>query len=244
MPPALPHGALREVLPNVFFVTGTVRMKAPITLSFSRNMTVVREGERLVVINSVRLDDDGLRALDALGKVTDVIRLAGFHGMDDPFYKHRYGAKVWAVKGQRYTAGLKADASKTYFEADASMDADTKLPLEGASLYVFHTRPPEGLLLLQREGGLVVAGDALQNWQTSDAYFNTAAKLMLPVLGFIKPCNVGPGWLKQAKPSAAELRGVLDLTFEHVFPSHGAVVQGGAKARYRPAIERAASSVG
>lgn len=243
MPPALPHGTLREVFPNVFLVTGTVVMKAPLTLTFSRNMTVVREGERLVLINSVRLDDAGLRALDALGKVTDVIRLAGFHGMDDPFYKQRYGAKVWVVKGQRYTTGLNVDAPKTYFQADAEMDATTKLPLEGASLYVFATRPPEGLLVLQREGGIAIAGDALQNWQAPDAWFNLAAKLMMRVMGFIRAYNVGPGWLKQAKPSSAELRGVLDLPFDHVLPSHGAEVVGGAKAHFRPAIERAAASV-
>jgi hypothetical protein len=52
--------------------------------------------------------------LDALGKVTDVIRIAGFHGMDDPFYKERYGAKVWVVRGQRYVAGFDSKAPQTY----------------------------------------------------------------------------------------------------------------------------------
>src|SRR5579871_4123106 len=46
-PAALPHGALREVLPGLFFVTGTVPMPGPLPVRFSRNMTVVREGERL-----------------------------------------------------------------------------------------------------------------------------------------------------------------------------------------------------
>ena len=71
-PPALPHGAIREVLPGIHFVTGTVRMTTP-PIGFSRNMTIVREGERLVLVNCVRLDEAGLAALDALGKVTDDI---------------------------------------------------------------------------------------------------------------------------------------------------------------------------
>ena len=75
-PPAEPHGEIREVLPNVFFVTGTISMSRPMRMSFSRNMTIVREGERLMLINSVRLDEAGLAELDKLGKVTDVIRLA------------------------------------------------------------------------------------------------------------------------------------------------------------------------
>ena len=86
-------------------------MPGPIPIRFSRNMTVLRRGERLVLINSVRLDDAGLAALDKLGKVSDVVRLAANHGMDDPFYADRYKARVWAVKGQRYTAGFKTSRS-------------------------------------------------------------------------------------------------------------------------------------
>ncbi|MCA9706239.1 MAG: hypothetical protein KDK70_10360 [Myxococcales bacterium] len=158
-PPARPHGPITEVFPDVFFVTGGVRM-APL-LAFSRNMTIVREGERLVLVGSMRLDEAGLAALDELGTVTDVIRLAGFHGIDDPFYKDRYGAKVWVIEGMSYQRGF--DAAKTssapYFEADAQLRADSALPIEGAELYVFSTRPPEGLLRLPHAGGILVAGD-------------------------------------------------------------------------------------
>jgi len=118
-PPAAPHGSLREVLPDVFFVTGTMAMSVGIVpVRFSRNMTVIREGTRLVLVNSVRLDDAGLAALDALGKVTDVIRLAGFHGMDDPFYAERYGAKVWALAGQSYVSGFDPKALQNWAATD------------------------------------------------------------------------------------------------------------------------------
>jgi hypothetical protein len=100
-------------------------MPGPLPMRFSRNMTVVREGDRLVLINAVRLDDAGLAALDALGKVTDVIRLAGNHGLDDPFYADRYHAKVWVVKGQRYTSGFNTRSPRTYFTPDVEMDATT-----------------------------------------------------------------------------------------------------------------------
>ena len=144
-PPALPHGELREVLPNTFLVTGTVRLPGAMPVRFSRNMTVVRDGERLVLVNSVRLDEAGLAALDRLGKVTDVVRLAGFHGMDDPFYKDRYGAKVWALRGQRYTSGF-APGGEPYFAPDVEMDARTTLPLEGARLYVIDATHPRSAL--------------------------------------------------------------------------------------------------
>jgi hypothetical protein len=236
-PAALAHGELREVLPNVFFVTGTLRMPGPVPVTFSRNMTVVREGARLIIVNSVRLDEAGLRSLDALGKVTDVIRIAGYHGMDDPFYKERYGAKVWVVKGQRYVAGFNAAAPETYLTPDVEIDGACALPLANARIYRIESNAPEGLLLLEREGGVLISGDCLQNWQTTDAYFSLAGKLMMKAMGFIKPHNVGPAWMKQAKPPTADLLGILDLDFAHVLPAHGSAVISGAKANYRPRLE-------
>jgi hypothetical protein len=241
-PIALPHGEISEVFPDIFFVTGTIGLSGSLPVRFSRNMTVVREGDRLILINSVRLSEAGLKALEALGRVTDVIRLAGFHGADDAFYKERYGAKVWAIKGQRYTTGFDFRASETHLEPDVEIDASTSLPLTAASVYLFATQPPEALLVLARDGGILVAGDCLQNFAQTDRYFNWVGALMMRVFGFIKPHNVGPAWLKQCKPSAGELRGVLALDFEHVLPAHGGVVKSGAKAAFRPALERAAST--
>ena len=61
---------------------------------------------------------------------------------------------------------------------------------------------------------------------------------MMKMMGFIRPHNVGPGWLKQGKPPKEELRGILDLEFANVFTSHGAAVVGSARDHYRPAIVR------
>lgn len=236
-PVALPHGELRELFPDVFFVTGTMRMPGTMPVRFSRNMTVIREGERLVIVNSVRLSDEGLRRLDALGKVTDVIRLASFHGSDDPFYKERYGARVWTVKGQRYTNGFDARSPDTYLTADVEMDSTTPLPLAGATLIAIAATPPEGLLLIPRHGGILISGDCLQNWGAPDQYFNGFSKLIMRAMGFIRPHNIGPAWLKRTTPPVSQLRALLELPFEHVLPAHGAPAQGGARDRYRPRIE-------
>lgn len=239
LPAALPHGELRAILPDLYLVTGTLALPGLVPMRFSRNMTVVREGERLIVINSVRLDDAGLAELDKLGKVTDVVRLAGNHGMDDPFYKQRYGAKVWVVRGQRYTRGFNTDSPDTYFTPDVEMDAGGPLPLSGARLYVLDSKPSEALLVLQRDGGVVVAGDCLQHWHTPDRYFNLLGKFMARRFGFIKPHNVGPAWVKQGKPSRSRMLGILDLNFAVVLPAHGEPVLADATRLYRPAIEAA-----
>ncbi len=242
-PPALRHGDIREVLPDVFFVTGALMMPAALPVRVSRNMTIVREGERLVLINSVRLNDEGLAALDKLGKVTDIVRIAGNHGMDDPFYRDRYeGSRVWAVKGQRYTAGFEM-TDTTYFEPDDWMTSETKLPIEGARLHVIASGRPESLLLLPHKGGTLVAGDCLQHWATTDPYFNFVGRVSARVLGFIKPFAIGPAWLRQGKPPKEHLRAILDLDFANVMPAHGAAVIGGAKESYRPAIDRATTAL-
>jgi hypothetical protein len=232
----MPHGEIREVLPNVFFVTGTMGMPGPIPVRFSRNMTIVREGERLVIINSVRLGDTGLAELDKLGKVTDVLRLAAFHGMDDPFYKERYGARTWSLKGQKYVAGFDFNA-EPYHTSDVEMTDSTELPIAGAKLYAIASKPPEGLLFLERNGGVLVSGDCLQNWQAPDAYFSLLARPIMRMTGFIRPHNIGPAWLKQGQPPTLQLRGILDFEFDHVLPAHGTPALVGAKTSYRPRIE-------
>lgn len=164
-PAALPHGSIEKIFENVFFVKGTVEMKMmSIGMRFSRNMTIVKEGESLTLINSVRLDEDGLHELDALGKVQHVVRLAGFHGMDDPFYQDRYGAQVWALTGTRYFQGFEKNKGDDYFAADNWIDKSTKkLPVSSASLVVIETAtPPEGMLLLTRPEGKGTCGNRRQ----------------------------------------------------------------------------------
>lgn len=237
--PASAHGPIEEVFDGIWFIRGGITMPMLMPMRFCRAMTIVRGGDGLVLFNSMRLSEEGLRVLDALGKVEHVVRLAGFHGRDDAFYRDRYGAKVYAVKGQTYFRGMDPEKSSgAYMEPDVWLDEQSALPVAGATLKVFATsRPPEAICRLDRNGGILIAGDSLQHTPTPDEYFNFMARLVMKRMGFMKPHNVGPGWLRFAKPTAADVRSVLALDFEHVLPTHGKPVIGGAKEKYRPAIE-------
>jgi len=102
----MPHGEIEEVFPDVFFVTGTSRPDfGGDALQFSRNMTIVRDNGDLSLINTVRLDDAGLARLDSLGRVTNVVKIGVFHGIDDAFYLERYDAKQWALPNVEHFAG-------------------------------------------------------------------------------------------------------------------------------------------
>lgn len=238
--PASPHGKLEELFDGIWFVRGGIKMPMRIPMKISRSMAVVRGTDGLTIFNSIRLSDTGLAELESLGELKHVVRLAGFHGRDDGFYRDRYGAKVYAVAGQRYARGMdpSKDGLDPYMEPDEWLSEASALPIADAKLKVFSTsNPPEAVCLIQRHGGILVTGDSLQHTPAPDEFCNWPAKVMMKRFGFWKPYNVGPGWLRFARPTASDVRSVLDLEFEHVLPGHGAAVLGGAKGKYRPALE-------
>lgn len=224
--PALPHGTIEEVFPDVFFVTGTFSGELlGAHWQFSRNMTILRSGDDLAIINSVRLDDDGLAALDALGTVRHLIRIGALHGMDDPFYLDRYDADYWAPGNAPEDHGLKAT-----HELDDGADG----PFPGTRFFGFQrTNMPEFILRVDREGGILVACDALQNWCAPDEFFNEASRAMMTEMGFFTPANVGPVWNKLNEPEPAEFERLLEEDFRHALCGHGEPLRDTAHQDYR-----------
>lgn len=229
-PPALAHGAIEEVFPEVFFVSGAMEtVLQGMDWKFSRNMTVVRDGERLIIINSVRLGDEGLAELDRLGRVTDVVRLGSLHGRDDPFYVDRYDAEYWAMPGMEHETGLSATRTLT---------PDT-LPISDASLFEFHTTQiPEGILRLDRAGGILIACDALQNWLTPDEYFSDSSRELMQNMGFFTPANLGPVWVQAAAPAGDDFARLKELSFNHALCGHGEPLRDTAQQDYLTTFNR------
>lgn len=59
--PVWPHGEIREVFKDVFFVTGTNKVHHDGNeIQTSRNMVILRNHSKLTLINTVRLDNKGL----------------------------------------------------------------------------------------------------------------------------------------------------------------------------------------
>ena len=236
-PPAGDHGDIKEIFDDIFLVTGSMTIPGRLPMRFSRNMTIIRNNGMLTLINTVRLSEEGLKALEALGNVEHIIRIAGFHGVDDPFYHDRYKATLHSIDAP-YRRGF-GGQSEPYHQPDKVITEDSNIPVKGARLILIKSATPtEGLLLLDRDGGIVLAGDCFQNWASTDRFFSLPSKLIMRMLGFIKPHNVGPGWLRAANPDKAELKKLLQLDFTHLLPAHGAPVIGDAKAKYAPAINR------
>jgi hypothetical protein len=230
-PPALPHGRLEQVFPDIFFVVGamkTVLMNAP--FEFSRNMTVVRDGNALTLINAIRLDDAGLAQLDALGRVAHVVKIGSLHSRDDAFYKARYGATFWAAPGMVHEHGL---------VADRELRPGGEMPFAGCSVFDFRTtKTPECILHVDRAGGILVACDALQNLVAPDEYISDDSRQRLQEMGFFQPANFGPVWFQRNEPKAQDFVRLQELSFRHAICGHGPPVRDTAKEAYTARFQR------
>lgn len=228
---AMPHGELVEVFPEVFFVTGSMRGEFFGSMwQFSRNMVVLREDGLLTIVNSVRLNEAGLRQLESLGKVVNVVRIGDMHGIDDPFYVERYGAVFWAMPGMDVQEELKVDKWLT---------AGGEMPVRDSSLFEFKTsKMPEGILRIDRAGGIMIACDSLQNWVGPDEFFDATTVETMRGMGFFTKAGIGLAWIHESSPKADDFVRLKEIPFTHALCGHGEPLRDTAHADYHQAFQR------
>lgn len=228
---ALSHGSIEELFPDVFFVTGTMRNEFFGSVwQFSRNMTVVRENGQLTIVNSVRLDGQGLATLDALGKVVHVVRIGDMHGIDDLFYVQRCGATFWALPGMGTQHDLRVDKELT---------TDGEMPFSHCSLFEFKTtNRPEAILRLDRAGGVMIACDSLQNWVEPDEFFLNETVETMRKMGFFARANLGLAWLHESGPKAEDFIRLKEVPFKHALCGHGSPLRDTAQESYHATFAR------
>ena len=203
-------------------------------LRLSRNMVIVRHGDELTLVNPIRLNEEGESFLRGLGTVTRIIRLGALHGIDDPWYKHRFGAELWCQPG---------GTAHPEPPMDHPLGPDAELPFPEARLFCFSgTRQPEAALLIQDPPGILLTCDAIQHYGDY-SHNNFMARLAMPFIGFPRTTVLGPFWLRMMTPEGGSLRGefdrLLELDFDALIAAHGTYLPSGAKAGVRRAVEKA-----
>lgn len=228
--PVYPHQPLQQIFPDVYLLRGSIGVAPGVRLN--RNMVVVKQGQELVIINAVRMDEHELTRLDALGKVTHVIRLGDFHGLDEQFYIDRYDAKLWSQQGH---------VTYPQLVPHYLIETESYPPINDAEFFIYsRAHYPEAALLLKPHK-LLITTDSIQYW--SDwLYITPIARVASFFMGFHQGLLIGKPWLKRVTGKGESLREdfeeLLKLDFDSLIAAHGGLLKGGAKAQLRDVVEK------
>ena len=144
-------------MPEVWVVYGSIRM-APL-MRVGRNMVVCRQGDELTLLNPVRLDRAG-GGRNSNGSAPSRISSgsAVFTAWTTAYYIARFGAKFWCQAGSTHYPEPPPDV--------VTRTTTRQLPIDGARVMTYsnETRQPECVVLIERDGGLLVTCDSLQNY--------------------------------------------------------------------------------
>lgn len=259
------HGKIKQVADDIYMVRGRMP-SAPgrpllerLLLHYSRTMTIIRrpdgnDGYELTLVNTIRLNEKRLRDLAKLGRVRHVVRLGSFHGVDDAFYVHEFGANYWVVDGMNEAPG-----------ATAARDilANHHLPVPEASLFSFEgLRFPEAILILPptaERAGVAISTDSIQN-HTSAIDIDNSPLVSLAIwrIGLAGRARLGPVWLRDQVPMnknagdmapATRKRNMIDFfrpqferllathEFDMLMPGHGWPLMRGAREAIRISMD-------
>lgn len=225
-------GGHQVAFDGVWWAWGTTKFMPGAAIP--RNMTIIREGEDLVVIHPVLLPDAMQKQVEELGQIKHIVRLGDFHGMDDALYVKRYAPTVWAPAGATAREGVKVDEA---------LKAGGELPLKGATLIEFtESIAPETILHLDREGGIICTCDAVQNHGSKAPGTTFLGGVMTKLMGMKGPACIGRGWLKFCQPKEGPgfgptFRELLELDFRHMMPAHGVPLKDVARDELRRSVD-------
>ncbi|WP_323846048.1 hypothetical protein [Microbulbifer magnicolonia] len=233
-PPPQPHGEIRRLLPDFFYVPGTARMAPAITVN--RNMSIVRAGDDLILVNPVRLRPQQEEKLQDLGRVRHAVRLGYYHGCDDLYYRDHFNLTFWR------------QANSDFYPppADQLLLEGGECPVPGGRFVEFsRSAVPEAVLWVPYNGGLLLSCDALQYWQTWHGC-NWFGRNLLRFAGFRRGMQVAPTWRARATPPDCDplhwleddFQRLLQLRFLHFMGAHGDFCPDNAYEKIAAAVTR------
>lgn len=181
--PASPHDPLIEIFPDIYLLRGSINFG--FGLRMNRNMIIIKQNQELILVNPVRMNDDGLAHLEQLGNIRHIIRLGDFHGLDDQFYRDTYQAQLWSQPDHHTYKNLQPDRLIT---------PHIKPPIANATFFIFATaKYPKAALLIQ-PAKLLITTDCVQYW-ADWKYTSFVRRIILWLMGFRLGLFIGGPWL-------------------------------------------------
>lgn len=230
-PKALPHDPITKVADGIYTVRGGFQMGPG--LRISRTMTIVEGADGLVLLNAMRLSEEGEAELERLGAVKHVLKLSDSHGIDEPYVVDRYRPEVWALERARLRAGV---TRTRVLGPDGPVPGAKVVGFPGTSGWA------EVAYLVPGSGGTLVTCDSLQH-HVDLSHTTLFARIMTPLLGFTGGLIVASMWRKLQKVQGAAVRAafaeVLAHPYENLVTGHGPAIAGGADGVVRRAVDAA-----
>lgn len=225
--PAWPHDDIVKAFEGVYVVRGTnLTHFEGMKIQHSRNMTIVESNGDLTLINTVRLNENGLRELDKLGTIKHVISIGAFHGRDDAFYLDRYKAKLWTVQ------------ANTNYHPMHYLNETDELPIKNGRFYLFkHSSPSEGFIYLDDNEGIIITCDSIKNWVDIDRFFDEDTAKIARSDGEISKARISPIWLNATGVQKTDFECLLKLRFKHLISAHGDVLRDTAYRDIKNSVE-------
>ena len=212
---------MKELLPNIYQATTALKV-GPTKIPGA--MHLIKTDEEVLLIDPFVLPDPEAQALEALGKPTLILITGAWHVRDAEFYRKRYGASILASREAVPKLGIAVD--------DAFGDGET-LPGGLTTIGMPGTMIGETIFRQEREGGVLIVGDALMNLSLGER------ALIMRLLGFRSNLGTMPKlFMKDKKHAAESYQKLLDYDFDHLLVSHGSPILSGAKEQLRMALKK------
>jgi glyoxylase-like metal-dependent hydrolase (beta-lactamase superfamily II) len=211
---------VKEILPGIF------RWERRFGPGIPGASLYIRTAAGPVVIDPL-IPPEGFDALAELGDPVAVILTTHWHERDALAYEARFGVR-------RYVNAL-PDARESrrgtrFYAGEVLLDTFRTLDVGGIS-------PGETGLLLERDGGILIVGDAFFNFERLD--ITNPLSLLVPLLMPYGPPQPRPAWLSDdMRLSRRQLETLAAQSFEHLLPSHGEPLIGDATAKVAAALDR------
>ena len=129
---------------------------------------------------------------------------------------------------------------KVDLKSDRELTPEGAMPFPSCTLCVFETSIlPEGILSIQREGGILISCDSIQNITSTDTFYSPETAKSFQDQGLVKPANISPIWLGATHTKAVDFDRLLKtMTFRHLITAHGEPLMNTAYEQVTATIKR------